>query len=212
MSRWFALVWFLQRTRWVVPAAALPVSGCYTTASTVNIRPLETRYPVSASLAYVDADGAIVHAPDYRVVRPFSFTRELDAPVLEETEAALRLEPELDRLVVGARGDAVTRLRIVAFDYDAGSHRTAATLRTVGWIAGLHGALLLAIGAANLRSDGDEDARDAGLILGGVCAGIATASFAFGALSDSPAQWKFQISGLVVQRKAAPSGVLPFRN
>jgi hypothetical protein len=178
---------------------ALLLNGCYTTKNVVVVPPLDTRYPVSASGQFVDANGAIVTEQQYSVKNSFSFERTVAGPRHDSRLAELRLESDLDRFVAANRGDAVTNLRIRASEYDAGSHETSARLQLAGWGLGLTGGALVAVGA----SLDNEGLGTAFLASGGVMAGLGILSFVFGVAADEPAKWHLQVSGDVVQAKAS---------
>jgi hypothetical protein len=158
------------------------------------VTPLDTKYPVSASGAFVDSSGSIVDSKQYASVKSFEFERTVSAPRHSETEARLALEPELDALVNQSGGDAVTELKIEGIDYQPGSHYTSALWKQWGWMFGVTGATFLVVGAAN------EDLRGSFVPAGAVIAGIGALGFVFGAVANDPAEWKFKVSGHVVKR------------
>lgn len=183
--------------------AAFSVTGCYTTKNVVTMTPLETKYPVSASGAFVDRGGAVVDQKQYSVVAPFSFERTIKTPRHSSTETRFDLEPELDRLVSQQGGDAVTDLKVEGVDYNPGSHSTGAFWKQWGWGFGITGGTLLLIGAA------DADLRDSMVPAGAVVAGIGALGFVFAAVANDPAEWKFKVSGNVVKRAGATAAAVP---
>jgi hypothetical protein len=68
-----------------------------------RVQALETDDPVSASRASVSSDGSVVQPSGYDVVRSFGFEREALGPKYAESDTALHIEPELDRIVRSAR-------------------------------------------------------------------------------------------------------------
>jgi len=181
---------------------ACVTTGCYTTQNVVTMSPLETRYPVSASGQYVDGSGAVVNDDQYQVERPFSFEKTVTSPRHETTEAPLKLEPELDRIMAQGQGDAITNLKVEAVNYDHGSHGSAAGWKIMGWSFALTGGTFLAVGAAS----SNDKIRDVFVPVGAVTAGIGALCFLFGATAQTPAAWQFRVSGQVVSNKA---GVAP---
>lgn len=181
-------------------AGALFTTGCYTTTHVVNVTPLKTKYPVSASGQFLDESGAIVTEDGYTVVSAFDFNRQLEAPRHATTTTRLELEDELNRILSEKQGDAMTDVRIVATDYDPGSHGSAAGWKIMGWTFGLSGATLMAVGA------GAEDATPL-LAVGGVLLGVGVLSYALSGVTDDPAIWTVQVKGNVVKRSAPPLSV-----
>jgi hypothetical protein len=177
------------------------LAGCYTTTNVATLAPLHTAYPVSASSQYIDQGGAIVTEKDYQVAQPFSFVRSIEAPPHSERLTALAFEPDLDRIMSTAQGDAITSMKVQATDYDIGSHGTAATWKILGWSFGLTGAAFVAIGAAM----GDDPVAGTNLgadlvVTGAVTAGIGVVSYLIGAAQNQPARWQIEVSGKVVKR------------
>jgi hypothetical protein len=180
------------------PLAVL--AGCYTTTNVATLAPLHTAYPVSASRQYVDQSGQIVTEKDYQVVQPFSFDRIVQAPPHEATATALALEPDLDRILSAARGDAITNMKIVATDYDAGSHGTSAAWKISGWFFGVTGVALVVAGASvgNDPQAGTHDGDNL-LIAGAVTAGVGALCYWLGTALRDPATWQLEVSGKVVK-------------
>lgn len=184
--------------------AGLLTTGCYTTKNVVAVAPLETKYPVSASGAFVDSSGGVVDQKQYTVVAPFSFERTVETPRHSTTETRFELEPELNRIVSQQGGDAVTDLKIEGVGYDNGSHSSAAFWKQWGWGFGITGGTLLLVGAA------DADLRGTMVPAGAIVAGIGALGFVFAAVANDPAAWKFKVSGNVVKRAGtAPASVDP---
>jgi hypothetical protein len=183
-----------------VALVLLAVPGCYRTANVASLPPLETAYPVSASSSYVSSEGAIVRKTDYRALPSFAFEKALKSPRHTQTNAALRLEPELDRLVAASGGDAITNLRVEPIDYDFGSHDSAARASHAGWVFAIGGLGALSVGGlAAAHSDGDN-AR-IGLTIGSAFAGASAVCFVVAALMREPATWRFWVTGRVVKQK-----------
>jgi hypothetical protein len=181
--------------------AALLCSGCYTTTHVVNVPPLRTKYPVSASGQYIDNGGALVTEDQYQVVQSFDFKKTVEAPRHEASEATLKLEAELDQILAQHQGDALTQVNIAATDYDPGSHGSAAGWKILGWTLGLTGATFAVAGAAS-------DYESEGLIaVGGVFLGLGVLSYLAAAVADDPAVWSLQVKGNVVKQTSL--GVLP---
>jgi hypothetical protein len=179
--------------------AGLFAAGCYTTRNVATLEPLHTAYPVSASSQYVDGDGQIVTAKEYTVVQPFSFEQRIEGPRHASTHTKLVLQPDLDRIVATSRGDAITKLKIEAINYDVGSHRSTAGWKQFGWFIGAGGLLTGTIGLARGGDDGTAVAEiSAGIV------GFGVALYLLGAALDTPARWEFEISGQVV-RRATPT-------
>jgi hypothetical protein len=181
----------------------LGASSCYTTANVVTVPRLETDYPVSASSHYVDADDTIVGGADYHALPPFSFEVAVSGARHETTQSVLRLEPQLDRIVANARGDAITDFRIEPIEYNNGSHELAAKLKLLGWQFGIAGAGALSIAALGAAKS-DHDMARTGLLIGGGVAGLSALSFVLSALANRPASWRFWVTGRVVKRTHAP--------
>ena len=176
-----------------------PLTGCYTTAHSVRVVPLNTPYPVSASGQYVDSQGAIVVEDEYEVVEPFEFEKTFEAPRHETTESKFDLEPELSPLVEKSHGDAITDLKIAGYEYDPGSHGSSASLKIGGWMFGITGGALVVTGLAL----DDEDLTGTFVTAGAVVAGIGGLFYVFGALADDPSQWKYKVDGNVTRRRSA---------
>jgi hypothetical protein len=171
------------------------VAGCYATSNVATLDPLHTAYPVSASVQYVDGDGHIVTEREYSVVQSFSLTQRIQAPRHGSARTALVLQPDLDRIVAANRGEAITKFRLQAIDYDIGSHGHAAAWKQLGWLFGVTGLL----GAtAGLAAGGDHRALSAGI--GAGVAGSGLAMYLLGAALQTPASWQFEVSGEVVRR------------
>lgn len=191
----------------ILVALSASLTGCYTTKNVVSVPPLETRYPVSASPQFVDANGTIVTDADYAVSKSFAFEKTMDAPRHESRQAALRLEYDLDRLVSEGQGDAVTNLRIEATEYDTGSHGSSAGLQIMGWSFSLAGGAILATGLAV-----ENDAmRKVFVPMGSATLGIGLLGLALGAFADEPAKWHLRVTGDVVRANlpAPPAAVRP---
>ncbi len=174
--------------------SAASLTGCYTTANTVKVTPFETKYPVSLSSAYVEQDGRVCDDKGYEVVRSFSFDTTVQGPRHEETTTRLALEPELDREVAGAGGNAVTNLRIQGVDYDPGSHGAAAGWKIMGWSLSITGGSIAGIGLAT-----DSSASDMLVTMGGVTLGLGLLSFVAGSAATAPTEWRFHVTGDVVK-------------
>ncbi len=178
-------------------------SGCYQTTNAVSMAALHTSYPVSASSQYLENDGTIVTKSDYRVVKSFDFTRSVEGKRHDKTETKLDLEPNLDLLVAGAHGSAVTHLKIEATDYHLGSHRSAARRKLWGWSFGTFGATSLVIGAVISPGENQHSpVKPLFLGMGGVSAALGVLSFVLGAVDDEPTAWRLRVSGSVVKRNA----------
>lgn len=189
-----------HRTAGLIGPLAI-LAGCYTTTNVATMAPLHTAYPVSASSQYVDQGGAIVTEKDYQVVQPFSFMRSVQAPPHNETLTPLVFEPDLDRIMSTAQGDAITGMKVQATNYDIGSHGTSAAWKILGWTFGLTGVTFVAIGAA--VGDDPETGTSVGtnlIVAGVVTAGIGVASYLIGAVLKQPARWQLEVSGKVVKR------------
>lgn len=185
---------------WCSAGALLFAStGCYTTRNLVTMEPLETKFPVSASAQFVDESGAIVDEEGYETVKPFRFERTYEVPRHSDGSAGIELEPELERIVAAAGGDAITELKIEGVNYDSGSHGSAASWKIFGWTMSITGAALIATGAA-------LDAGDALYPVGGVILGVGVASFLLSLTTQDPAKWQLQVSGQVVRRKGSSGG------
>lgn len=174
------------------------VNGC-TTTNVVTLSPLRTSYPVSASPAYIEGDGTIVKETQYQVVKPFKFTREVKGPRHDQTETQLNIEPDLDRFVAQAQGNAVTRLRVAATQYSSGSHLSSGALKHMGWGFSLGGTMLLGLGIG-IEVDGSLKNTPVIWGAGGALVGIGALCFVFGALANDPSVWRLQVSGNVVRR------------
>lgn len=184
--------------------AGVLMTGCYTTKNVVTVTPLETKYPISASGAFVDSTGGVVDQKQYSVVAPFSFERTIKGPRHSTTETRFDLESELDRVVSQQGGDAVTDLKIEGTGYDPGSHSSAAFWKQWGWGFGVTGGTLLLVGAA------DADLRSSMVPAGAIVAGLGALGFVFAAVANDPATWTFKISGNVVKRAGTtPASVAP---
>ena len=183
------------------------VSACHTTNNIVTMKALETRFPVSASSAYIDGDGATVTADDYAVARTFTFERTVEGARHEDTETALRLEGDLNRLVASTHGDAIVGLRVAATSYETGSQSAAAIAKDVGWCAVSAGSPLVLVGIPTAAS-GKEHSGEL-LAVGSGMVGVGLIAFLIGALARHPTVWHLQVSGAVIQRK--PSIVEPQR-
>jgi hypothetical protein len=185
-------------------AAALTCVGCYSTSNVARLAPLETGYPVSASRAYVSVDGTIVTPSEYRVVDSFSFERQVVGLRHSDADTVLHIEPDLDRIVRRAHGDAVTRLKVDVIDYDPGSHEISARLKSTGWLLTLSGACALSLGAAMAANP--QNAR-IGLATGGAFAALGLSTVLLGSLLSSPSRWRLWFTGYVVQHNepGAPS-------
>ncbi|HEU4726540.1 MAG TPA: hypothetical protein VFT22_01570 [Kofleriaceae bacterium] len=173
-------------------------AGCYTTTNVATMGPLHTAYPVSASSQYVDHDGSIVTESAYEVVQPFAFHRSIEGRPLETTVTDLALQPELDRIMSTAAGDAVTAMKIEATGYDQGAHGPAAGLKLLGWTCGVGGAAVIALGVAAGEQEGSSLTR-----VGVVVAGLGVVSYVIGAVLKTPARWSLDVSGRVVRRTSA---------
>jgi len=183
----------------LVLAAALTSVGCYSTSNVARMPPLETSYPVSASPSYVSVDGTIVDPSEYRVVDSFGFERQVAGPRHTDSDTTLHLEPDLDRIVHKAHGDAVTQLKVDVIDYDPGSHQVSAGLKQIGWMFSLSGACGLALGGA-MAANHDSDNATGALAAGGAFAALGLTTVLIGSLLSSPAHWRLWFSGHVVQR------------
>jgi hypothetical protein len=170
-------------------------AGCYTTTNVARLEPLHTAYPVSASAQYVDGDGQIVTENEYSVVQPFSFDQRIEAPRHGSAHTALVLQPDLDRIVAASRGDAITKLKLQAIDYDVGSHRHAAGWKQFGWLFGVTGLLGITAGVARGGDNGTVTAE----VSAGI-AGFGVALYLLGASLQTPASWQLEVSGQVVRR------------
>ena len=196
-----------RRSALVLLAAALPVSGCYTTTNVVRVDPLDTEYPVSATAQYVDRQGAIVDDAHYTVKRPFEFQKNLSGPRHMTTESKLLLKPELDSLMAEAQGEAITNLKIQAVDYDPGSHGSAAGWKVFGWSFGLTGGTFAIMGAA-IGGDGGGILIGTGLAF----AALGVVGFVAGGAADDPSVWKLKVTGEIVQSGGgapAPASAAP---
>jgi hypothetical protein len=180
----------------VAPLAA--VASCYTTTNVVTLAPLQTAYPVSASSQYVDPDGSIVTENDYNVVQPFSFHQAVEARPHNETVTALALEPDLDRIMSKAGGDAITAMTIQATDYQVGSHYPAAGLKLAGWTFGVAGLTIATLGVALGEEEGTTVAT-----VGVVTAGIGAISYLIGRSMKAPASWQLDVRGNIVKRTSS---------
>lgn len=181
-------------------AAAAAMNACYTTANTVSLTPLKTKYPVSASGQYLTNDGALVTEDDYEIIESFEFQKEIAAPRHEQKESRLELEPELDRVLAQHSGDAITQLSISATQYDEGSHASAASWKVLGWSFGITGATLMLVGASS------DDTGTSLLTIGGVFLGMGVASYLLSYTANDPATWQLAVTGQVVRRSSgAPS-------
>jgi hypothetical protein len=193
----------LAGTALLTSSLLLATTGCYTTSNVVTMAPLKTDFPVSASGQYVDGSGAIVEEDDYESVAPFTIERTYEVPRHSEGQTTLELEPELQRIVQQAGGDAITDLKIEAVEYDSGSHGSAAGWKIFGWSMSITGGLILGTGAAL-----GGDAGDILYPIGGVTLGIGVASFLLSLTTNDPPKWQMQVTGQVVRRKggeAAPA-------
>lgn len=179
------------------------LTGCYTTKNVVTLSPLETKYPVSASGAYVDGAGNVVDAKQYGGGRSFEFERTVKAPRHATTETRLVLEQDLDTLVAQNGGDAVTDLKIEGVGYDPGSHYSSALWKQWGWGFGITGGTLLVVGATN------ESLKDSFVPAGLITGGIGVLSYVLGVTRNDPAEWKFKVSGRVVKRNGAAVAAPP---
>lgn len=181
-------------------------SGCaYTTTNTVTLSPLETKYPVSASAEYLDAEGRIVAARDYKVIMPFMFPKDIDGARHAATESKLELAPALDRLVEMAEGNAITKLRVEAVSYDSGAHASAAYWRSTGLHLAIAGGLLLIPGLVSLDSENEKVPMTL-LPASAACFGAGALLLLLGNLAKTPSRWHFRVSGEVVHsRLVAPT-------
>ena len=194
-------------------AATAFSTGCYTSANGVQIPPLETRYPVSASPSYLARDGlTVVQKDEYRAVRTFSFEQSVPAPRHTEKVTQWELGTKLDQIVSDAHGDAATNVRIQPVEYDPGSHAMAASLKQIGWMSCIPAVFGLTIGGISYAHDPHDSSGTIGLAVGGTAAAIAALSFLVAPLVDAPTEWTFRVSGVVVETKppaaasAAPEG------
>lgn len=187
-----------RRAALLAPLAV--VAGCYTTTNVATLAPLHTAYPVSASPQYVDQHGNIVTEKDYQVVQPFAFSRVVAAPPHSETVTPLAFEPDLDRIMSTAGGDAITSMKVAATNYDVGSHGSSAAWKITGWTFGLTGATFAVIGAA--VGDDPQAGTQLGtnlIIAGGITAGIGALCYLLGTALREPATWQLEVSGKVVK-------------
>ncbi len=191
-----------RSSRWTVHLAALPVSllvtGCYATQNRVTLAPLETKRPVSASSAYVDADGRVVSKDQYTLIRPFTFERAVTGERHSETVTALDVEREIDQLLGETHADAATQVTVTAVDYDSGSHTSAANWKWAGWLFEANAAVLFAYGVT-------ADTHDQRVVCygaGGVVAGIGVLSYLVSFLQDDPSTWRFRVEGQLVEKRA----------
>ncbi|MGC4095166.1 MAG: hypothetical protein QM756_46055 [Polyangiaceae bacterium] len=192
--------------------AALPLllslgGGCtFTTRNVATVQPLATTHPVSASAAYRDAQGQILTASDYEVVMPFMFRKDVTSPLYAETETALHLEPELERLLWLAKGDAITKLRIQAVSYSPGAHYDSARMQLLGWNVGIAGSILVVPGLISLGND-NADVPKYVLSISGACLAAGALFLWLGKTHDTPTRWRLRVSGEVV--RASPRAPVP---
>lgn len=179
-------------------ALLLATTGCYTTSNVVTMPPLRTDFPVSASGQYVDGDGDIVEEDGYEDVSTFTIERTYEVSRHGEGRIEAELEPELQRIVEKAGGDAITNLEITAVEYDSGSHNSAAGWKIFGWTMGLSGGLIAGTGALV-----GGDAADVLYPVGGVLLGVGVVGYLLSFTTTDPAQWQMQVSGQVVRRKGS---------
>ena len=198
---------------WATAALAtllLGASGClYETTSVVKIPALQTAYPVSASPHYVDARGDVVRDTDYEVVERFELAKTVKSPRHDASETPLRLEPELDSIVKRAHGDAVTRLTIDAASYDPGSHDAAALSKIMGWTFTPLGAAFVGVGIGLAQSGDPHTHPPIFYGMGGGMLGVGVLCFVIGAVSRTPAEWRYRVSGQVVRRAPEAPPPLP---
>jgi hypothetical protein len=189
-----------HRTAGLIGPVAI-LAGCYTTTNVATMAPLHTTYPVSASSQYIDQGGAIVTEQDYQVVQPFSFVSSVQAAPHSETLTALAFEPDLDRIMSAAQGDAITGMKVQVTNYDIGSHGSSAAWKILGWTIGLTGATFVALGAAAGNDQYAGTNLGTNLVATGtVTAGIGVVSYLIGAALNRPARWQLEVSGKVVKR------------
>jgi hypothetical protein len=173
-------------------------TGC-TTTHVVSVPPVASKYPVSASAAYVDHDGSSVTAQDYRVVAPFELVK-LERSQSADFESTLQLGPELERLVVAANGDAITKLRIEATSFK--SHQNVGTI--LGLSLGVIGSILIMRDFA--VNEHQHRSRDPLFWTGTACFVTAIPLYVVGDFTRATS-WQLKVSGQVVHSlpKPAPS-------
>lgn len=189
--------------RWTVGVLLL---GCTTgritlKGSQATIPLLATTYPVSASSSYLDSRGVVVAEDRYRVVQSFRFEKTRAMSIFNNDTQEIRLEPDLDRIMKEAPGDAVTRFSFVA-ELDASGTRTASRLSygtAVLWPMSL---LLFTSGGVLAEDNSFPSAR-----------GLSKASFALGAITGVAGvvllvvgmtrsnEWRINASGQVVKAR-----------
>lgn len=179
-------------------ALLVTATGCYTTSNVVTMPPLRTDFPVSASGQYVDGDGDIVDEDGYEDVSTFTIERTYEVSRHGEGRIEAELEPELQRIVEKAGGDAITNLEIAAVEYDSGSHHSAAGWKIFGWTMGLSGGLIAGTGALV-----GGDAADVLYPVGGVLLGVGVVGYLLSFTTTDPAQWQMQVTGQVVRRRGS---------
>lgn len=195
----------VSAVRTLLMALALGSAGCYTTRLTVTLEPHERGYPVSASSRYVDRAGRIVDEEQYEMVDTFEFERVYSAPRHEATSASMTLDPELTELMTKHHGDAVTNVRIVGHEHDPGSHSSAAIWKSSGWVLGVTGAGFFVTGLTL-----DDAPPGTAFVRGGLLsAGLGALCFLFAEAADTPSEWRFRVTGQVVQRHRDPEALPP---
>jgi hypothetical protein len=167
------------------------------TTNVVTMAPLRTAYPVSASSQYVDDGGRLVTAKDYEVVHAFSFHQQVEAGLHHKTVTALAFEPDLDRIMSTAGGDAITGMKVQAIDYDTGSNYPSAGMKLTGWTLGFAGLTIIALGIGIGEEEGTTVTK-----VGAVVAGAGVVSYLIGRALRRPASWQLDVSGNVVRRHA----------
>jgi hypothetical protein len=180
----------------------LMLFGCATTDHKLQIRPLQTSMPVSASSYFADSNGRVLGPKDYKIVNHFAKENTFKAPALKATQSNITtaFEEALTGLVKSNNGDAVVNLVIRAKKYDD----KGVTYNTKFWQIMGSGAISLGVifsGTAIAIDDGDISMPMG--ITGGVVllGGVAAVLLSGMTPSSEDSMWTIMLEGDVVKLK-----------
>ena len=128
----------------------LLLSSCVTWNQKIQILPLETKTPVSAS-DFLYHQGQILRPENFSSVEPFEFDLTI-SPKISEPEVNLKLTDELEKRLTAVGGFGITSLKIHFLQMNDWTHPAVSIERTVGGTVLLLGGALTATGVAYMLS------------------------------------------------------------
>ncbi len=168
------------------------LASCATTHHGVEILPVKSAVPVSASAYYIDSAGRVWGPQDYRVVESFSFEKTGTAAYKTETRNTIDVTRDLESIVSRADASAIVNMRVIGYEFDPSMSQSIKVVRPMGWTFVGTGAFMVLFGIA-------LDDVEIGLYVGAPFALIGGGLLVASYVMPGETTWRIRFEGDAVQ-------------